>query len=150
MAYGYHFNPVWGMEISYGNFGKAKETGTLPSTPPGVPGSGPIPYTWSWDAIGWEVAGTGTLHMGNSYSLIGKLGVIRANIGNEIMVTTSTNEAWHSVTHDATTKISSSIGAQYDFNRDYAFRFQYEYFGKIGSTTQIKVSSASACMVLKF
>ncbi|MDO8312584.1 MAG: outer membrane beta-barrel protein [Sideroxyarcus sp.] len=150
LGYGYHFTPNWGMEISYGDFGQAKEEGVYALPPPGVPGGGPVPYVWTWDAIGWEVAATGTLHFGNSLSLIGKLGFLRANVGQEYIINTTTNEVWHAVLHEASNNISSSVGAQYDFNEDFALRIQHDRFGKLGNLSKINVSATSASAILKF
>lgn len=149
LGYGYHFTPNLGIEVNYGDFGRAKSNG-ITMTPPGVPGSGPIPYNWTWDAVGWEIAATGTLHFGDSISMIGKVGYVRALVGQEAIVYTSTGETWHAVIHEDSHSYSAGIGAQYDFNRDYALRIQYENFGKLGNTSKIKVSAASAGIVLKF
>jgi hypothetical protein len=156
IAYGYHFTPTWGMEIGYGDFGKGQENGTFPATAPLSDAQGGTAYTWTWDAIGWEIAGTGALHFGDSFSLIGKVGFIRANMGQEVKYThiidgsVDSGLPFHRVAHDASNSISSSIGAQYDFNRDYAVRLQYEYFGRLGTEYKIKVGVVSACMLFKF
>jgi OOP family OmpA-OmpF porin len=152
IAYGYNFTPAWGMEISYGDFGVAKEEGTFPDTPAGITPyeATPTPYVWTWDAVGWEIAGTGTLHLGDSFSLIGKLGVYHAQTGSELMVTTQTSGLWHAVSHEDSTGTSAGISAQYDINRDFAMRIQYQNFGKIGTVTKTKVSAATAGIVLKF
>ncbi len=150
LGYGYNFTRNWGIEVSYGDFGRASEKNTLPATPAGVPGSGPIPYTWEWSAIGWELAGTGTLHFGDSFSLTGKLGVLRANTGTELMVTTSTNEQWHAVSHDVSNNTSAGLGIRYDFNRDFALRVQYDSFGKLGELSKIKTSAVYGGVLLKF
>ena len=151
IAYGYNFTRAWGLEISYGEFGKAKETGMSDTTSwPGVPGSGMIPYDWRWTAVGWEIAATGALHLGRSFSLFGKLGFLRANVGQEIRVNASTGEIWHAVMHEDSNSTSGGIGAQYDFNNDFACRIQYEYFGKLGSASKIKTSAVTAGILLKF
>lgn len=152
IGYGYNFTKTWGMEISYGDFGVAKEEGTFPDTPPGVTPyeATPTPYVWTWDAVGWEIAGTGTLYFGKSFSLIGKLGVYHAQTGEELMVTTQTSGLWHAVSHDDSTGFSGSIGAQYDINRDFGVRVQYQNYGKVGKISKTQVSSASAAIMLKF
>lgn len=150
LGYGYHFTPAWGMEISYGDFGNAKEDGVLAATPPGVPGSGPVPYVWTWEAIGWEIAATGTLHFGKALSLIGKLGFLHANVGQELIVTTTGYGQWHAVEHENSNNISTSIGAQYDFNQDFALRLQYNKFGKLGNVSKIDVNATYASVILKF
>ncbi|MDD4912669.1 MAG: outer membrane beta-barrel protein [Sideroxydans sp.] len=150
LGYGYHFTPNWGLEISYGDFGQAREWGTLAATPSGVPGSGPIPYVRTWGAIGWEIAGSGTLHISDALSLTGKLGVLNSNAGTEISVITSTNEKWHAVVHEYNNSVSSGLGLRYDFNQDFALRLQHESFGKLGTSSKIKVSTTWAGLLLKF
>lgn len=105
---------------------------------------------WNWDAVGWEIAATGTLHLSDSISLIGKAGFVRAFVGQEVRLTDSFGTPWHAVTHEDSNSISSSISIQYDFNRDYGLRLQYANFGKLGSVNKVKVSAASADIVLKF
>ncbi len=150
LGYGYHFTPTWGMEISYGDFGRAKEEGMFAVPPPGVPGGGPIPYVWTYEAVRWEIAATGTLPLNESFSLIGKLGFIRANIGQETSMITTTNEVWHSVSHDDSNHISPSLGVQYDFNRDFALRVSHDRFGKLGKSFKTNVSATYASLILKF
>ncbi|MEW5904029.1 MAG: outer membrane beta-barrel protein [Pseudomonadota bacterium] len=150
LGYGYQLNRYLGFEISHGDFGTASEKGTLPSTPAGVPGSGPIPYRWEWTAIGWEVAATATLHLGESLSLTGKIGVFRADVGSEIIVTTSTNEIWHSVSRTTNNNTSRGLGIRYDFNRDFALRLQYENFGELGSSSKSKTAATYCGILLKF
>lgn len=49
-AYDYHFTPVWGFEVSYGDLAKAEASGMSIT---GYPG------TWKMKATGWAVAATG-------------------------------------------------------------------------------------------
>ncbi|GAB4123577.1 MAG: hypothetical protein Fur0040_04980 [Sideroxydans sp.] len=65
-------------------------------------------------------------------------------------MTTSTNEIWHAVTHDASNSVSKGLGIRYDFNRDLALRLKYEDYGKLGSTTKIKTSAVHMDLLLKF
>jgi len=150
LGYGYQFTPTWGMQISYGDFGRAEEDGALAVPPAGVPGGGPIPYTWTWSAVGWEIAATGTLHFGDSFSLIGKLGYLRANVEAEFVVITTTNEIWHSEFHEVSNNTNASIGAQYDFNRDFALRLQHDRYGKLGTTSKIDTRATILNAIFKF
>ncbi|GAB4416389.1 MAG: hypothetical protein OHK0054_06770 [Sideroxydans sp.] len=43
LGYGYQFTNNWGLEVSYGDFGRAKEKGILPTTPPRRTGKRPHP-----------------------------------------------------------------------------------------------------------
>lgn len=154
IGYGYHFSPMWGMELSYGDFGSAVEQGVFPSG--GLPAAapaiavGPAPYTWTWQAGGWELAGTATLHFGDSFSLIGKLGVIRANTQSETVLYDASNTRYGYSSDETSTNVSTGIAVQYDFNRDYAARILYGYYGKVGHLSKINSSVVSGCLVLKF
>jgi hypothetical protein len=148
IAYGHHFTPMWGMEISYGNFGKAIEQGVFQTPPQNA--VGPAPYTWTWEAGGWEAAGTATLHFGNSISLIGKLGVLRANTESETVFYDPANTRYSESSTEASNNVSAGIAAQYDFNRDYAARVLFEYYGKLGNLSRINSSVLAACVVFKF
>jgi hypothetical protein len=67
IAGGYQFAPMWGAEVSYGDYGKAS-AGTL-----GL-------LSVDWKVSGLQVAGTGTFPIGNAFSVIGKLGIARTDL----------------------------------------------------------------------
>lgn len=152
MAFGHHFTPTWGIEISYGDFGSAEEQGVFSTAPPATPtpAAGPAPYTWTWKAGGWELAATGTMHIWNSFSVIGKVGVLRANTESETVFYDANNVRYSGSINDYSNNLSGGIAAQYDFNRDYAVRVLYDYYGKLGDLSKIKSSVAAVCLVLKF
>ena len=152
IAFGHHFTEAWGMEISYGDFGRAVEQGVFPTPPPATPpaAAGPAAYTWRWEAGGWELAATGTLPVWKSLSVIGKLGVLRANTQSETVFQDSAGTWYNSAVHDYSNNVSGGIAAQWDFNRDYAARVLFEYYGKLGDLSKINSSVFAACLVLKF
>lgn len=131
IAGGYQFAPMWGAEVSYAAYGK-ESAGTL----------GALSVDWQLSAL--QVSGTGTFPLGNEFSLIGKLGIVRTEIkltGGGATVS-STN-----------TKLAYGIGAQYDFTKSVAVRAQYEDLGTVGDTNTTgtsKVTLLSAGVVLKF
>jgi OOP family OmpA-OmpF porin len=131
IAGGYQFAPMWGAEVSYGDYGKAS-AGTLGS------------LSVDWQLSGLEVSGTGTFPLGNAFSLIGKLGIAQTKIeltgGGASVSATST-------------KLAYGIGAQYDFTKNISVRAQYEDLGTVGdenTTGTSKVTLLSAGIVLKF
>lgn len=135
IAGGYQFAPMWGLEVSYGDYGKAN-MGTA-----NVPGFGTI-AAGDWKLSGLQVSGTGTFPLGNAFSLIGKVGIARTDLKLTAMSLSST-----------TTKLAYGIGAQYDFTKSVAVRAQYENLGTVGDTNTTgtaKVSLLSAGVVLKF
>lgn len=131
IAGGYQFTPMWGAEVSYGDYGKASA------------GSG-LGLSVDWQLSGFQVSGTGTFPLSNSFALIGKLGVAQTDIkltgGGTSVSATSTNFAY-------------GIGAQYSFTSNFAVRAQYEDLGKVGdnnTTGTSKVTLLTAGVVLKF
>lgn len=128
IAGGYQFAPMWGAEVSYGDYGKATLITTLAD----------------WQLSGLQVSGTGTFPLGAAFSLIGKLGFAQTTIklsggGTSISATS--------------TKLAYGIGAQYSFAGNIAVRAQYEDLGEVGDTDTTgtsKVSLLSAGIVFKF
>lgn len=160
-AYNYHITPVWGLEIGFGDLAKAEATGT--ALLDGYPGA------WKMKATGWSVAGTGTIPLGGGLSLLGKIGGVRAEFDESLTTYCNTTSAacpdgpgeyylrdpWRLVT--AKSKLTYGLGLQYDFNKTYAVRAQYENFGKYtlihpynGSSLTMTLAQISAGFVLKF
>ncbi|MDH4234534.1 MAG: porin family protein [Gallionella sp.] len=131
IAGGYQFAPMWGAEISYGDYGK-ESAGTL------------LGVSVDWEARGWQISGTGTFPLGNAFSVIGKLGAARTELK---LSGGGTSESATS------TKLAFGIGAQYDFTRNFGLRAQYEDLGKVGddnTTGTSKITLLSAGLVYKF
>jgi len=130
VAGGYQFAPMWGVEISYGDYGKASA------------GTG-FGISIDWQLSGFQVSGTGTFPLGDAFSLIGKLGIASTDLklsgGGSSLSATSTNLAY-------------GIGAQYDFTKNISVRAQYEDLGNVGddNTGKSKVTLLSAGVVYKF
>ncbi len=128
LAGGYQFSPMWGAEVSYGDYGRA---------------SCGIQTACEWKVSGVQLAGTGTFPIASSFSLLGKIGVARTDLkiyGGGGGAATST-------------KIAYGIGAQYDFVRNISARVQYEDLGNVGDSNtggSSKVSLLSAGIVYKF
>jgi OOP family OmpA-OmpF porin len=155
-AYDYQFNRILGLEISYGDLAKAQASGTAMLD--GYPGA------WKMKANGWAIAATGTVPMGGGLSLKGKIGGVRAEF-DESMTTycgscASPGEYYLMDPyrlHTAKGGLTYGLGLQYDFNKTYAIRAQYENFGKYtfihpydGSTLKMSLSQVSAGFVLMF
>jgi opacity protein-like surface antigen len=149
-AYNYHFTPIWGLEISYGDLAKSEAFGTSLT-------SGEAEQ-WNMKSSGWAIAGTGTLPIRGKLSLLGKIGGVRAEFDENIYTTFSGVPYYglHTI-RCAKNALTYGIGLQYDFNATYALRAQYENFGKYdltspldGSTFKVSLSQISAGLVLKF
>lgn len=155
LAYDYSITPMWGLEISYGDLGDAEGAGPFIA--------GGAPATWSMKSIGWAFVGTGTFPLGNGFSLLGKIGGVRAEFREKLNFSLA-GTPYHATGYNGTGIISSAkngltygLGVQYDFNDTYALRAQYESFGKYAvydqygiTSPQISLSMLSAGLVLKF
>lgn len=139
---GYQFTPMWGTEISYGNYGK-ESMGTFLGTAVG-----------DWKMSGVQVSGTGTLPLGGGFDLIGKAGIARTKY--EI-----TGSPANSVppASNTSTKLTYGIGAQYNVSSRVAIRTQYEDLGEVGEgdfatcaacTGTTKATLLTAGVVVKF
>lgn len=156
LAYNYKFTPVWGIEASYGDLGNATANGI--STAYGTPA------TWSMKAIGWSFAGTAAVPVGGGFSLLGKLGTVRAEFTETIHTTSTTGQVMQGIsfngapiTRQNKNALTYGIGLQYELNKQFALRAQYESFGKYDmygsygiSAPRIGLSLVSAGFVLKF
>ena len=118
VAGGYQFTPMWGAEVSYATYGKA----SLGSS------------HGDWKTSGVQASGIGTFPVGETISLLGKVGVAR--IEHQVNGASSTK-----------TNLAYGIGAQYDFTKGIAFRVLYERLGKIGDSNTAVQAKASLLSV---
>src|SRR5690242_11958183 len=72
---GYQFNDYWGLEGGYVDLGEAHASVTITEN------LSPIPNNIRYDvkARGWSISGTGSYPISSSWSLTGRLGMIRAD-----------------------------------------------------------------------
>lgn len=96
---GFQFTKNWGAEAGYVDFGKASLSG---------PASGDVGIT------AFTFAGTGTLPLGQNFSLVGKLGLAMWD----------TNGSASS--GDNGTDLYYGVGARYDFNKNLGLVADYE------------------------
>ena len=134
IAGGYKFTPMWGAEISYGNYGNAS-LGSFSGFPLG-----------DWEASGFQVSGIGTFPLGAGFDLIGKVGIAQTKL--EL-----TGSSFWTDTSATSTKLAVGIGAQYNVSQSVAIRAQYEDLGKVGdvnTTGESKVTLLTAGVVFRF
>lgn len=117
---GYRFNSTFGIEGSYIDFGKEKFNWTYS---PVESGSGTL------SATAFALAATGRLPLGDSFALLGKLGLASTQIKHR--------ESWSqpgyseniSNNHSSTVPVVG-LGAEYAFGKNIALRAEYEFYGK--------------------
>ena len=135
-AGGYQFTPMWGTEVSYGDYGSAS-LGSFMGTPLG-----------NWEASGFQISGTGTFPLGAGFDLIGKVGIAQTKL--ELNYSPAIGGGSDTAT---STKLAAGIGAQYNVSKNITIRAQYEDLGKVGNdatTGTSKVTLLTAGVVFKF
>ncbi len=136
---GYRFTPDLAVEVGYGYLGKATFTSTtnLSTITGQVKGE-----LWNIDAVGmWP--------MTQNLSFLGRFGLYRWDAKSEMPslsggLVSSTDHGWD---------FKFGAGLQYDINRNFALRAEYERYNGIGEelkTGDSKVNLLSAGAVLKF
>lgn len=141
LAGGYNFTKNFGVEASYTDYGSISEAirGTV------------IPFTnsVSGKTTAFQIAGTGTLPLSDSFSLTAKLGMAFASTKG---TTTLTNLGITTVTSSSVSNnnLVAGIGAEYDFTKSLGLRINYETLGSIGNPATINLSNISAGLVVKF
>ncbi|OIR14480.1 OmpA-like transmembrane domain protein [mine drainage metagenome] len=161
LAYNYRFTPIWGFEASYGDLGNA--TGEGISTVSATSGS---LATWSTKAMGWAFAGTATVPITGAFSFFGKVGTVRAEFSESYHANSNTTGAVMQgisingapISRQIKNAVTYGAGVQYELNKDFAIRAQYENFGSydiysaygVSNPPRISLSMISAGIVLKF
>ena len=139
IASGYNFTPMWGIEVSYADLGKAAFSGTLAG----------IPFSAGYKSTALQISGTGTFAINDAFSILAKIGIVSSNSKLDVAVP-GVGAAGTSATK---TTGGFGVGAQYNFNRNFAIRAQYEDLGTFGdsnTTGTTKVQLLSAGLVYHF
>jgi opacity protein-like surface antigen len=132
---GFEREPMWAMEVSYGDYGKASG------------GTGLGVSSNDWRIRGLQLSGVGIFPFGNGFSLLLKFGVARTNakvsgivLGSGINLSATRNNRAY------------GIGAQYDFTENISARAQYEDLGTAGDSNMgtNKIVLRSIGIVFKF
>ena len=158
IAYNYKFSPTWGIEVSGGDLGDANGNGTYTYL------GSPVPATWQMKANGWTVAGIGNFTIGNSFSLFGKLGIVRAQLHEENYINVGGTWLYRNTFNGVTLNnietyaLTYGVGFQYDFTKTFGLRVQYENFGQydvysyygVSTPEKVSLTAASAGLVLSF
>ena len=109
IASGYQFTPMWGMEISYGNYGKAS-LGTNSGAALG-----------DWKMSGIQISATGAFPLGDALALTAKVGGARTDLELTAVPLAASS-----------TKVAFGFGVRYVCSKSVALRAQYESLGVVG------------------
>ncbi len=164
---GYEFTPNWAVEGGYVDLGKstyathflAAIQSVIPPTNlgNGITGSGtfnttfePFSYTRVTKISGWNATGVGTLPINERWSLLGKLGVMRAEMRSHD--SGAGFGTWSNATEHRFIPIYG-FGASYKINKVFGIRAEFEQYSRIGreeNTGVIDVNLGSVGLSAKF
>ena len=141
IAAGYQFDPIWGVELSYGDLGSSKLSGATS----GVAINGETKISTA------QVAATGTYRVTQAFSMIGKVGIATTFVSQSV-ATGGLGLVVSSTANATSTRLAYGIGAQFDVTKTFSVRAQYEALGNVGnaSTGTSEVALISAGLVQKF
>jgi len=108
---GFQFTKNWGMEFGYVDFGKAGLAGSVFG----------IPFTSDVGVTAFTFAGTGTLPLNESFSLLGKVGLWMWDTGCSGAICVSSAS-------DSDTDLFYGIGARYNINKNLSVQVEFETF----------------------
>lgn len=109
---GFQFTPNWGLETQYSDLGSRNVTDA------GAPAG-------SFRTSQLSIAGTGTLPLNSSFSLLGKLGVSANRVNASAGIGSVKNAS----------SVLIGVGVSYNITPVLSTRLEYEDFGKIGTFT---------------
>ena len=149
---GYNFTPIFGAELMYADMGKATVTADA-----GAGGSAKLEYK----ATSFALAGTARFQLGSAFTIMGRLGGAQNTAKLSVPSTSGLVGALlaaegitpGSSTDKTQTDVYFGLGAQYDFNRNFGVRLDYDNFGKFGNeddTGRAKVEMLSINAVYRF
>lgn len=123
---GYQITPVWGVEVQFAQLGK-RNAAVAFGAPVNAQGT-----TNNGSATHSGIAVTGTLPLGQSFYLMGKLG-----IAYNSMDTLSVTVGVDTVTTDNSrrTDVLVGLGGGYDFTKNIGMRLEFESLGKMSKTS---------------
>ena len=161
-AYNYKFSPFWGLELSAGDIGSAKANGTISAS--SAPSPVGAPYDWELKANGIALSGVGSLWLGKSLSIFGKVGAVRAHLKEELIAHDVGGDlilvSFNGVvpTNFKKNSLTYGVGLQVELSTAFAMRVQYENFGtydiysvyNLSKPEPISLTLISAGLVLKF
>ena len=137
---GYQFSQAWGLETAYTDLGRFGYSVSVPGAT----------TTGATRLRALSVAGTGTLPLSRSWSLMGKLGLSsnRADAGS---TSASFGGLTASISGSANrTDVIYGVGVGYNFDQRFGLRFEYENFGATGRFGGGDVKSDNWALSLKY
>ena len=144
LAGGFNITPMFAVEAGYAMIGDSKITTT----------QGALSVTETFKTSSLQVAGVANYAINDTFGVFGKLGFANTKIdytaipGVNTVITAGTTAASGSKTN-----LTFGLGAQYNINKQFAIRAQYEDFGKVklgNATNDIGITMMSVGGVYTF
>jgi len=142
---GYQFDEHWGLEAGYADLGKASDTVCIFCRTTTLS----FLETTQVKAHGWTVDGTGTLPMGEAWSLTGRLGMIDGHV--ETQVANFSSVSFSATTSSWRWTLGGSLN--WALAEDWMLRLsfdQYRRLGETNSTGQFNVNLTTLGVVYRF
>jgi OOP family OmpA-OmpF porin len=107
---GYQINRHFGVELGYSQLGE-------------VSGNEPGLGSFTVESKAWDLVGVGILPVADKFSLVGKIGVYKADSD----LSDSSASA-----SDSNSDLTYGVGVQYDFSRNLGLRAEWQQYKKVG------------------
>ena len=117
---GYQFSRNWGVEVGYVDFGKAGLSGSMLG----------IPFTGDLGVTALTVAGTGTMPMNESFSLLGKVGMWNWDAKASVAALGTAGSA-----SDSGTDLFFGVGLRYNLSKNLGLQLEVEQYSGDDSIT---------------
>jgi OOP family OmpA-OmpF porin len=117
---GYQFSRNWGVEVGYVDFGKAGISGSMLG----------IPFTGDLGVTALTVAGTGTMPMNESFSLLGKVGMWNWDAKASVAALGTAGSA-----SDSGTDLFFGVGLRYNLSKNLGLQLEVEQYSGDDSIT---------------
>ena len=117
---GYQFSRNWGVEVGYVDFGKAGISGSILG----------IPFTGDLGVTALTVAGTGTMPMNESFSLLGKVGMWNWDAKANVAALGTAGSA-----SDSGTDLFFGVGLRYNLSKNLGLQLEVEQYSGDDSIT---------------
>lgn len=142
---GYRFTRNWGVEFGYSDLGR------------GSGGGDPGAYSlekYGYQTSAWTLAGTGVLPIGDSFSLLGRLGwslaTPDATLAGFSLGTAAPGFGLGSGLPRYRGTMLWGLGGQYDFDSRFGMRLDYNNFGKLDDPNASRSDLWSVNAVVRF
>jgi hypothetical protein len=159
-GFGYQYNPTWALEVNYGQFGFASQSGYGNFPLPIGPGN----YSWQLKALGLAVQAVATVHVTHDLSFLGKFGLARVEFDEFLGVNPTaiapppgtTGWYYYPTVNDKRNTVALGAGVQLELTPRSSLRLMVESFGAhdiyniYGVSTKVRLLTGSLGLVYRY